>query len=285
MGSFGFVGCVYGGRESINLVNGVAECGKNAYLCIGILEVPGFHLCGISLNGIELDGLAAVGKGGGFWRVTLLFAWVGRKKDCGLRIGFKRKKGQSVAMAEPKFYISKYIRDSDDGVWKLNGVRKSLEDDFGHCRYKSMSGLNSRGKQKGVYTESYPESNALRVHVEPNAYREATTCTLTVYFFGSDPSLPTTLSAVEQVKVMEDGWHSLFDWMEGGLLLWYDEYRQRKALLYVSEAVEPSSDVVKNVPYLQCAVKLNNVFGKTFGSDDTTIEDWLASGGKEGADV
>lgn len=188
-------------------------------------------------------------------------------------------------MAEPKFYISKYIRDSDDGVWKLDGVRKSLEDDFGHCRYKSMSGLNSRGKQKGVYTESYPESNALRVHVEPNAYREATTCTLTLYFFGSDPSLPTTLSAVEQVKVMEDGWHSLFDWMEGGLLLWYDEYRQRKALLYVSEAVEPSSDVVKNVPYLQCAVKLGNGFGKTFGSDDTTIEDWLASGGKESADV
>ena len=41
------------------------------------------------------------------------------------------------------------------------GLRKSLEDDFGggSVRYKSLDGLNSKGKQKGVYTESYPESD------------------------------------------------------------------------------------------------------------------------------
>lgn len=61
---------------------------ENAYLCIGILEIPGFHLCGIGL-----DGFAAVARGGGFWRVTLLFAWVGERKTVGYGLVFKERKG------------------------------------------------------------------------------------------------------------------------------------------------------------------------------------------------
>ena len=70
-------------------------------------------------------------------------------------------------MAEKKFYIQRYLK-SEQGAWKADGLRKSLEDDFGggSVRYKSLDGLNSKGKQKGVYTESYPENDALRVFVE-----------------------------------------------------------------------------------------------------------------------
>ena len=66
---------------------------ENAYLCIGILEIPGFHLCGIVIEGIGLDGFAAVARGGGFWRVTLLFAWVGERKTVGYGLVSKRRKG------------------------------------------------------------------------------------------------------------------------------------------------------------------------------------------------
>ena len=58
-------------------------------------------------------------------------------------------------MAEKKFYIQRYLK-SEQGAWKADGLRKSLEDDFGggSVRYKSLEGLNSKGKQKGVYTEA-----------------------------------------------------------------------------------------------------------------------------------
>lgn len=185
-------------------------------------------------------------------------------------------------MAEKKFYITRYLRNSETGVWGVDGKRRSLEDDFGYLRYKSMTGINSLGKQKGVYTESYPEADSLRVFVDENAKRESVTSTLTVYSFGADPSrVDGDKDVAEQVKAMEDNWHSFLGFLQGALLLWYDDYRQRKGLFLLQEAVEPTTDNIKNIPYLQCQVKLTNVFGQTYGSGDTMIEDWLSRGGKE----
>lgn len=182
-------------------------------------------------------------------------------------------------MADKKFYISKVTRDADTGVYSLSET-VSLEDDFGYCRYKSLSGMNNRGAQKGVYSESYPESNAQRVYIEDSATREQTSCTLTVYFFGCDPQLPTEKTVEEQIVEAENGYHKFIDYIEGGMFLWNDDYRKRKALFYLTDAVEPSSDIIKDCPYLCVSVSLENVFGKTFAEDDTTIEDWLANGGK-----
>lgn len=183
-------------------------------------------------------------------------------------------------MADLKFYISRYVKNSA-GVYVVDGSVKSLEDDFGFVRYKSMTGINSRGKQKGVYVETYAESNSARVYFASSPKKEQTSCTLTVYVFGADPLLPTSLSVTELAKKAEDTWHALCDWLEGHFVLWKDDYRQRKALLYLTEAIEPVSDVIKGVPYLQCAVTLTNVFGQTFGVNDNTIENWLKNGGKE----
>ena len=188
-------------------------------------------------------------------------------------------------MAEKKFYIQRYLK-SEQGAWKADGVRKSLEDDFGggSVRYKSLDGLNSKGKQKGVYTESYPESDALRVFVDPNARHENTNATLSVCVFGYNVDGTTELSITEQIKAAEKAWDSLYAYLEGALILWYDDYRQKKALFLVQDATEPSTDNIKNIPYLQCGIKLTNVFGKTFPIDETTIEEWLRNGGKDARD-
>lgn len=184
-------------------------------------------------------------------------------------------------MAEKKFYIQRYLK-SEQGAWKADGLRKSLEDDFcgGSVRYKSLDGLNSKGKQKGVYTESYPENDALRVFVDPNARHESTNATLSVCVFGYDVDGTTELSVTEQIKAAEKAWDSLYAYLEGALILWYDDYRQKKALFLVQDATEPSTDNIKNIPYLLCSVKLVNVFGQSFDGDSTTIEDWLKNGGK-----
>lgn len=186
-----------------------------------------------------------------------------------------------MAMADKKFYIQRFVYDSERGAWKADGVAKSLEDDFGAVRYKSITGINSVGKQKAVYSESYPEADSLRVYVDPNAKRESITSTLTVYVFGSAPEGTSDKTTDELVLAAENAWNSLTDFLEGALVLWVDDYRQRKGLFLLQEAVEPTSDIVKNIPYLQCQIKLTNVFGRTFPKDSTTIEDWLKSGGKE----
>lgn len=183
-------------------------------------------------------------------------------------------------MAEKKFHIQRYTK-SGNGLFVKDGEQASLEDDFGFVRYKSMTGLNSRGKQKGVYAETYAEADTARVWFDGTPKREQISSTLTVCCFGSDPSTTTDKTEQELALAASIAWNGLVDWMENRLLLWTDDYRQRKALFYLSEAITPSSDVIKGVPYLQCDIKLTNVFGRTFDMDDTTIEDWLSSGGKE----
>lgn len=183
-------------------------------------------------------------------------------------------------MTEGKFYIGRYVKDAN-GKWVADGDMKSLEDDFGFVRYKAMSGLNSRGKQKAVYTESYAESNSLRVYIDKDAARENITSTLQVCIFGKDPSSSESIELADAMEKAEKSWHSLYDWLEGALIFWLDEYRRRKALFFLQDAVDPTTDNIKNVPYLLCSVKFTNVFGRTFGTDDNTIEDWLKSKGRE----
>ena len=184
-------------------------------------------------------------------------------------------------MAEKKFYIQRYLK-SEQGAWNAAGLRKSLEDDFGggSVRYKSLEGLNSKGKQKGVYTESYPESDALRVFVDQNARHESTNATLSVCVFGYDVDGTTELSITEQIKAAEKAWDSLYEYLEGVLILWYDGYRLKKVLFLVLDAREASTENSKNIAYLLCCVKLVNVFGQSFDGDSTTSEDGLKNGGK-----
>lgn len=180
-----------------------------------------------------------------------------------------------------KFYMQRYILDGTTGAYVADGEARSLEDDFGNIRYKSITGLNSIGKQKGVYTESYPESDSERTYADPEPRVEGTTSTLTVYSFGFDTSAPASIGVREQIKAMESGWRDLLGFIQGAHILWKDYNRELKALFLLKEAVEPTTDNTKGTPYLECGVKLDNIFGKAFPMDSTTIEDWLKNGGKE----
>ncbi len=177
-------------------------------------------------------------------------------------------------MSDKKFYIQKYKRNSS-GSWVADGTKKSLEDDFGFCRYLSLSGMNARGKQKNVYEETYVESDAARVWFADTAAREQPKITLSLVFFGDDPQLSSSKSDAELTLAAEKSWNEFYDWIEGGLLEWYDDYRQRKMLLYMTEACAPKADVVKGVPYLKCDVSLLSVFGKSLNKDSTTINEYL----------
>ena len=177
-------------------------------------------------------------------------------------------------MSDKKFYIQKYKRN-ESGAWEAVDEKKSIEDDFGYCRYLSLSGMNARGKQKNLYTETYAESDSARVWFVNTAAREQPKITLSLAFFGDDPQSSSDKDETELVLAAEKSWNSFYDWIEGGLLEWYDDYRQRKILLYVQEACTPKNDEIKGMPYLKCEVSLLNVFGKSFDKGSKEIKDYL----------
>lgn len=178
-------------------------------------------------------------------------------------------------MAE--YSISRYVWDG--GLYRSLDVSPlDIDSDFGFIRCKSVSGLNSRGKQSSVYVESYADSPSSRVYISPSPCNSAITSTLTVYSFGSDPSNSTSLSDSELSVRCSSTWRSFVDRLEGCVFILSVPRRDSKGLFYLQEALEPSTDIVKGVPYLECAIKLQNVFGRSFPIEDTTIEDYLLSG-------
>lgn len=183
-------------------------------------------------------------------------------------------------MSDKKFYIRRYVI-GDGKSQDLDGKDLSLEDDFGHVFYKSLTGINSRGEQKGLYVETYPESDSARVWLSSTAHEAQTQSVLSLCVFGESPgaSSSSTLDEAGLISKMEEAWHGLYDKLEACFILWHDDYRQRKALYYVKSATEPKNDVIKGFPYLLCEINLVNVFGKTFPMGDKTIEAWLANGG------
>lgn len=185
-------------------------------------------------------------------------------------------------MPDKKFYIRRY-KLSDGKMQDLDGKDLSLEDDFGYVFYKSLTGINSRGEQKGLYVETYPESDSARVWLSSTAHEAQTQSVLSLCVFGESPdsSRLATSSGADLISKMEATWHGLYDKLEACFILWHDDYRQRKALFYVKSATTPKNDVIKGFPYLLCEITLENVFGKTFAMDDKTIETWIANGGDE----
>ena len=63
-------------------------------------------------------------------------------------------------MAEKKFYIQRYLK-SEHGAWKADGLRKSLEDDFGggSVRYKSLDGRDTFSQIRGYIINGYDNTN------------------------------------------------------------------------------------------------------------------------------
>ena len=179
-----------------------------------------------------------------------------------------------------EFKIQRYEKNAD-GIYVSQGAVKDLENDFGFIRYKSLSGINSRGEIKTCYEESYPESEAIRLYQAPEVVHGQITSVLALYVFGANPGVPTLLDNATLISNAINSWQQFCEYIENGLILWTDNARGRKALFYKTDAVDPKSDVIKGgIPYLHCEIKLKNVFGTTFPNDDKTIENWLNTGGQ-----
>lgn len=125
-------------------------------------------------------------------------------------------------MAAPKFFMQR--------VDLLNQSVKDLEEDFPGLKYKEFKGLEKYGKNKGVYTETFAETNEVQVFMTPTPIRENIELILTLLFIGSSRRAT---------------YHLFVDYISQGKIKYWDNVRNREVVFVLIEAVEPETDTVK----------------------------------------
>lgn len=153
-----------------------------------------------------------------------------------------------------------YMQQTDKAGTVVSNSKKDLETDFSGLVYKACKGLSSVGKPKNVYTENYAEASGLRTFLPGDnggsVAHEATDIELELLF--KDSSRRATYdSFCAYIKT-----HRLFYW---------DTARHKKVWLVLTDAIEPTEDVLKGVPYILATFKFKNLWGigKTCADDGT----------------
>jgi hypothetical protein len=98
-----------------------------------------------------------------------------------------------------------------------------------------------------VHTESYADSDELRVWQGDTVAREATTITLDLYFIGSN---------------RQDVYEDFYQYISNGKVYYWDNMRKKQAYMIFKDALKVREDVYKgSTPYIRADFKFQNVWG------------------------
>lgn len=143
-------------------------------------------------------------------------------------------------MATPQFFMQR--------VDLLNQPVKNLEEDFPGLRYKEFKGLEKYGKNKGVYTETFAETDEVQVYMTPTPIRENIELTLTLVFIGNS---------------RRETYHLFVDYISQGKIKYWDSVRKREVVFVLIEAIEPETDtLIGGADYIQASFKLTCLNGQ-----------------------
>lgn len=141
-----------------------------------------------------------------------------------------------------KFYISRYVSN----VWEED---TDIESAFSGLHYAKCDGLSSYGKIKNIYTESYAETDELRVYLPENVARENTDIEFEFVFIGNG---------------RRDVYHSFVEWLSGYKLKYWDTCRNREVEMILIDSISPSTDeLYGSQPFIRCKFKFKNIKGET----------------------
>lgn len=143
-------------------------------------------------------------------------------------------------MNEYKFFMTRLINNE----WEKE---ISLEDYFNGMKYCSCTGLSIKGKPKNIYTESYAETEDLRIFLPESVVRENTDLEFVFAFRG---------------KGRRDIYDMFCDWVTGHKIRYWDTCRMRQVDMVLLEATEPSDDYLYGSdPYITATFKFKNLKG------------------------
>ena len=146
-----------------------------------------------------------------------------------------------------KFYM---VACDNKGNPIVGAQTMDLEKDFEGLKYSSMDGIETIGAAKNIYSESYSDSDRLRVYVPSEVKHKETEITFTVYFTGKD-----------RYKVYD----AFNAYITKGFHRYRDTARNKWFAFYIKSELKPAESMwCGSTPYLKMEYKLSNIFGRTF---------------------
>ena len=163
---------------------------------------------------------------------------------------------------EFRFYIQFYPVtrwDNNAGASVMVSPKSSqidIEDEYG-CYYVKMEGVSENGKAKNIYTESYAESDEMRLHLPAEIAYENTKCVLSLLF-------PET--GDDRMDV-QDNERRFFEAVSGKKIEWYDTFRKRYVTLVLIEAPKLAGEkLYGGSRYRQVEYTFQNIYGRSFAT-------------------
>lgn len=161
---------------------------------------------------------------------------------------------------EPKIYFQRIIVSSVDGSESL-GIQYDVLAEWPNIKYKAATGLQDYGEQKN-YVEEFPEKSKASVVVSDA--RKQTDITLTLYFF---PTQDTGNEATDYASA-DETYHAFMEIISGARLIYSDNMRNRKAVVYLNGKPEIKNDTLYGLIFKEVTFKFKNVYGHTFSKDE-----------------
>lgn len=145
--------------------------------------------------------------------------------------------------------IKFYMQSVNNKGEATSDTIKDIEADFDGLIYMSVDGLEQFGSLKS-YTETYADSDRVRVYLPKSGERSSFDVTLKLLFVGDN---------------RWSSYYSFIDYITDGFHAFWDTVRKRKLIFYVDKSIEPSEISNKgSVKYIEVKIPLTSVFGRTF---------------------
>ena len=160
-----------------------------------------------------------------------------------------------------KFYIQKYGRkywdkNKSQYVEEAKGELIDIEAQF-KCKYVKFEGLSETGKVKNIYTETYAETEELRMYIPDELLYDNTEISLTLLF------APDT----ENDSDVQDNERAFFEYVSGHKIEYHDTFRNRYVSLILLNKPEVVSEVLYGGSrYREVKYTFKNIYGRSFAT-------------------
>ena len=157
------------------------------------------------------------------------------------------------------FYIQKYSRkywdkNKSQYVEEAKGELIDIEAQF-KCKYVKFEGLSETGKVKNIYTETYAETEELRMYIPDEVLYENTDMSLTLLFSPYS----------ENDSDVQDNERAFFEYVSGHKIEYHDTFRNRYVSLLLLNKPEVVGEVLYGGSrYREVKYTFKNIYGRSF---------------------
>lgn len=160
-----------------------------------------------------------------------------------------------------KFYIQRYSRkhyNKETSQYDKEDIGEliDIEEQF-KCKYVKFEGLSETGKVKNIYTETYAETEELRMYIPDEVLYDNTEMSLTLLF------APDT----ENESDIQDNERAFFEYVSGHKIEYHDTFRNRYVSLILLNKPEVIGEVLYGGSrYREVKYTFKNIYGRSYAT-------------------